>query len=131
MIGAVRLTGMAAFDAVGGGVDGDYFEGFVKTKLVPTLKAGDTVFMDNVRFHKRAAVREAIEAVGARLIFVPPYSPEFNPIEEVWSLVKSILRCVEARTTWDPVDGFATACSAVTQEKMIGYISHAGYGRPA
>ena len=130
MIGAVRLEGMSAFDAVGGGVDGDYFVDFIEKKLVLTLRAGDVVFMDNVRFHKRPEVRAAIEAAGAKLVFVPPYSPEFNPIEEVWSLFKGILKKLESRTAWALVDAFHVARNAVTSIKMDGYISHAGYGQP-
>ena len=83
---------------IDGPINGETFLAYVRRLLVPTLRPGDTVIMDNLGSHKGAAVREAIEAVGARLLFLPPYSPDFNPIENAFAKLKALLRKAAART---------------------------------
>lgn len=95
--------------------------------LVPTLRAGDVVVMDNLAAHKRPAIRAAIEGVGAKLLYLPPYSPDLSPIEPIWSKVKRLLRTLAARTVETLHDAFATALAAVTPEDVAGCFRHCGY----
>jgi len=88
LVAGLRMTGMVAPMVLDGPINGDWFEAYVRQVLVPDLRRGDVVIMDNLSSHKRASVREAIEAVGARLLFLPPYSPDFNPIEKAFSRLK-------------------------------------------
>lgn len=98
MIGAVGLTGMVAGLIFDGATDAQAFAVFVEQILAPQLKPGDVVVMDNLSSHKSERVRKAIENVGARLLFLPPYSPDLNPIEKIWSKVKKLLRDAGQRT---------------------------------
>jgi transposase len=108
------MTGMVAPMVLDGPINGDWFEAYVRQVLVPDLGRGDVVIMDNLSSHKRASVREAIEAVGARLLFLPPYSPDFNPIEKAFSRLKAMLRKAGERTVfglWSLI-GNLVACSS-------------------
>ncbi len=98
LVAGLRMTGMVAPMVFDGPINGDWFEAYVQQVLVPDLGRGDVVIMDNLSSHKRAGVREAIEAVGARLLFLPPYSPDFNPIEKAFSRLKAMLRKAGKRT---------------------------------
>ena len=107
------MTGMVAPMVLDGPINGDWFEAYVTQVLVPELRPGDVVIMDNLSSHKRASVRELIEQAGAMLRFLPPYSPDFNPIEKAFSKLKAMLRKIGERTVnglWDligrPVDIF-------------------------
>ena len=108
-------------------MDGDAFLVYVTKVLVPTLTPGDIVVMDNLPAHKVAGVREAIETAGAELYFLPPYSPDFNPIELAFAKIKAILRKAAARTIPDLWDAIAKAISAIYPHECIGYFAHAGY----
>ena len=92
LVAGLRLDGMVAPLVLDGPINGDWFEAYVARVLLPTLRPGDVVIMDNLSSHKRASVREMIEAKGARLRFLPPYSPDFNPIEMAFSKLKALLR---------------------------------------
>ena len=92
------MTGMVAPMVRDGPINGDWFEAYVAQVLVPELRPGDVVIMDNLSSHKRASVRERIEAAGATLRFLPPYSPDFNPIEKAFSRLKAMLRKAGERT---------------------------------
>jgi transposase len=92
LIAGLRLDGMVAPMVLDGPINGDWFEAYVSQILLPTLRPGDVVIMDNLSSHKRASVQEMIEAKGARLRFLPPYSPDFNPIEMAFSKLKALLR---------------------------------------
>jgi transposase len=92
------ITGMRCSTVVDGAVNGDVFEAFVEQVLVPELRTGDAVIMDNLSSHKRSRTRELIEGVGARLLFLPPYSPDLNPIEMIFAKVKQWLRSLACRT---------------------------------
>ena len=115
MIGAVALKGIVASTNIYGSSDGITFEAFVLNKLVPQLWSGACVVLDNSTIHKGEEIRAAIEAAGAKLVFLSPYSPEFNPIENLWSKLKSTLRSIEARTykALDKAIGSAGARSAI------------------
>lgn len=101
LVAGLRITGMIAPMVLDGPINGDWFEAYVTQVLVHELQTGDVVIMDNLSSHKRAAVKERIEAAGATLRFLPPYSPDFNPIEKAFSRLKAMLREAGERT----VDG--------------------------
>ena len=104
--GALRLTGMTAPFVYDGAMNGTVFLAYVEQVLAPTLSSGDIVVMDNLPAHKASSVREAIEAVGAELRFLPPYSPDFNPIENAFARLKAMLRAKAERSIsalWDTV----------------------------
>ena len=106
---ALRLSGLTAPMILDGPMNGDAFLAYVEQALVPTLVPGDFVVMDNLPAHRRAGVREAIEAAGAQLCFLPPYSPDFNPIENAFAKLKAHLRKVAARTIEDLWNAIADA----------------------
>lgn len=96
-VAALRLEGLTAPTVVDGAINGDLFLAYVRQQLAPTLRPGDVVVMDNLASHKVAGVREAIESVGAEVVYLPPYSPDFNPIEMAFSKLKWLVRSAEAR----------------------------------
>lgn len=104
LVAGLRMTGMVAPMVLDGPINGDWFEAYVSQVLVPELRPGDVVIIDNLSSHKRASVREKIEAIGATLRFLPPYSPDLNPIEKAFSRLKTMLRKIGERTVsglWD------------------------------
>lgn len=125
--GALRLSGLTAPMLLDGPMNGDAFLAYVEQALVPTLVPGDLVVMDNLPAHRRAGVREAIEAAGARLSFLPPYSPEFNPIENAFAKLKAHLRKVAARTIEDLWNAIADALPHFTPQECANYFTAAGY----
>lgn len=127
VVGALSGDGIIAFDAKDGAYDGARFMMFLTNKLVPQLRSGDVVFMDNVRFHRIADVRTAIEATGATLEYLPPYSPELNPIEEAWSFFKNWMRRAAARDLSTLVDVLVQAMGSLSKAHASAFIKHAGY----
>ena len=127
MIGAVCLCGVCAAMVVDAPTDAMVFETFIEQLLVPTLRQGDVVVMDNLAAHKGAAVRAAIEAVGAEVLFLPPYSPDYNPIESMWSKVKQFLRRAAARTFDTLVATIGDALRSVTIDDCHGFFAGCGY----
>jgi transposase len=107
--------------------DGEIFMTFIEKCLVPKLSPGKTVILDNVPFHKNKRVKEAIEATGAKIKFLPPYSPDFSPIENMWSKVKSILRKFAPRTLGDFKRVIKKAFTSISQTDLIGWFKHCGY----
>lgn len=126
-IGALALDGMRAVMSIPGAVDGEVYQVFVQRVLVPRLHVGDIVFMDNVPTHKMGIIEAAITAVGARVEFLPPYSPDLSPIENLWSKVKAILRTIGARTMRALLAALKKALGAVTQDDILGWFKHCGY----
>ncbi len=126
-IAGLRLSGIVAPMLIDGPVNGEIFLAYVQRVLVPTLRPGDIVIMDNPGSHKGAAVREAIEAAGAELRFLPPYSPDFNPIENAFSKLKALLRKAAARTRDALWDAVAYAIDAFTPGECANYFTAAGY----
>ncbi len=124
LVGAIRLGEEPVLYPFVGPVDGDRFLFFLD-KLLPVLKKGDVVIMDNCRIHHIDAVKEKLETVGARPLFLPPYSPELNPIEEAWSLVKNVYKIMQARTISAYIDVLHMAKNAVTPEKIAAFFKHA------
>lgn len=110
-LAALRVSGLTAPLVIDGAINGELFRGWVEQHLVPTLRAGDIVVMDNLNSHKVAGVREAIERVGAEVLYLPPYSPDLNPIETVFSKFKWLVRSESRRT----VDGLWKLCGEISQ----------------
>jgi transposase len=108
-------------------MDGDAFLAYVEQLLAPSLRPGDTVIMDNLPAHKVHGVREAIQAAGARLLYLPPYSPDFNPIEMAFSKLKALLRAAAARTMPDLWQAIASALKRFSPDECQNYLAAAGY----
>lgn len=123
----LRLGGISAPMLLDGPMSGSAFLAYVEQVLVPELGPGDVVVMDNLPAHKVSGVREAIEAVGARLMYLPPYSPDFNPIEMAFSKLKAFLRKAAARTITDLWDAIAQAIETFNPEECQNYFAAAGY----
>lgn len=126
-IGGLRLSGMDAPMVIDGPVNGEIFLAYVEQVLVPSLRPGDIVIMDNLGSHKSAAARLAIEAAGAELRFLPPYSPDFNPIETAFAKLKSLLRKAAERTRDGLWDAVARAIDKFTPQECANYFTAAGY----
>ena len=127
MISSVRLDGSTAPMVVNGATNTEVFKVYVETFLLPTLNKGDVVILDNLSAHKGNEIRELIESVGAELWFLPPYSPDLNPIEKMWSKVKSILRKLKARTEAELITAIAQALNHVTPQDVKGWFKSCGY----
>ena len=108
-------------------INGEAFLAYVERVLVPTLKPGDIVVMDNLGSHKGRAVRAAIRAAGARLLFLPPYSPDLNPIEQVFAKLKTLLRKAEARTVEAVTSAIGSILGAFTPHECANYFANSGY----
>ena len=128
-VGALRLEGMTAPMILDGAMHGTAFLAYVEQVLAPTLSAGDIVVMDNLPAHKPAAIRQAIERTGAELRFLPPYSPDFNPIEMAFSKFKAFLKKTAARTVDDLWNAIAEAIELFTPTECENYFAAAGYDR--
>jgi transposase len=126
-IGGLRLSGMTAPMVLDGPMTGGWFVAYVEQILVPTLKPGDIVILDNLAAHKSAAARTAIEMAGGRLLFLPPYSPDLNPIENAFSKLKALLRKAAARTVEQLWKAIAHAIDAFTPNECANYFAAAGY----
>jgi transposase len=127
MLAALTARGLEAPMTIAEPTDGDIFLAYLEQVLCPRLRPGQVVIMDNLSAHKVAGVREQIEATGARLLYLPPYSPDFNPIEQAWSKVKQILRSLKARTADTLESAVAEALAAITPENAIAWFAHCGY----
>jgi transposase len=123
----LRSDGLVAPFVLDGPMDGDAFRAYVEQLLSPELRPGDLVIMDNLPAHKVHGVREAIEAVGANLLYLPPYSPDFNPIEMAFSKLKAILRAAAARTIPELWQAIAEALKRFTPNECRNYLLAAGY----
>lgn len=127
LVGAISLTGIVAMMYCLCTVDSIGFLGFVNDYLVPNLRPGQIVVMDNINFHCSVAVKEAIESAGASVAFLPPYSPELNPIENMWSKIKAYLKRKRTQTLSDFHVRLFEALEAVTEYDCEGWFENAGY----
>ena len=127
-VGGLRLGGMTAPMVLDGPMDGPAFLAWIEQMLAPTLEPGDIVVMDNLPAHKPDAVRTAIEATGATLRYLPPYSPDLNPIEMAFSKFKALLKKAAARTIEDLWTAIAQALPQLTPNDCATYFTAAGYG---
>ena len=126
-VAGLRIGRLDAPMVLDGPMNGAAFLAYVEQVLVPALTEGDVVIMDNLSSHKGVKVRAAIEAAGARLVFLPPYSPDFNPIENAFSKLKAFLRRAAARTREDLWRAIADIIDAFTPKECANYFAAAGY----
>lgn len=129
-IAALRCDGVTAPYVLDGPMDGPTFRAYVEQILAPTLKRGDIVFMDRVRLHKVDGVDEAIEARGASVCYLPPYSPDLNPIEQFFAKLKSILRKAAARTVRHLYRAIRESLKQIPKVECAAYVANSGYGQP-
>jgi transposase len=126
-IAAIGLRGVEAPWIFEGAMTRLAFETYVEAELAPTLQRGDMVLADNLSAHKSAEAQRLIEGRGARLVFLPPYSSDFNPIELCWSKVKTALRAAKARTFEDLLKALASALQSISQADVQAWFAHCGY----
>lgn len=127
LIAALGVEGVRCSTLVDGAIDAEVFESFVEQVLVPELKPGDMVVMDNLSSHKRTRTRELIEAAGAGLLYLPPYSPDLNPIEMVFAKVKQTLRSLVCRTQQTLWNAIQPVLDTVTASDALNCFRHCGY----
>ncbi len=127
MISSIRLDGSPACMALEGATDTESFRTYVQAVLVPTLRPGDIIVMDNLSPHKSDPTLALITQAGAQVLFLPAYSPDLNPIELMWSKVKNWLRGIEARTHAELIVAIGQALSRVTPQDAINWFVHCGY----
>lgn len=128
LMSAMRLDGVVAPMLLDGPVNAQAFAGYVERCLAPALEPGDILILDNLPAHKGPRVTGAVEGAGCTLVYLPPYSPDFNPIQGMWSKVKASLRKTAARTFGAVVDAVNIALHAITPADCEGYFEHCGYG---
>jgi transposase len=126
-VAGLRITGLAAPMVIDGPINGLAFQAYIDQVLVPELRPGDIVVMDNLGSHKGPAVRRAIEAAGGTLLYLPPYSPDFNPIENAFAKLKALLRKAAERTVGALWDRIGITLNAFTPAECANYFSAAGY----
>jgi transposase len=129
-IAALRHDGLSAPCVFDGAINGARFLAYVEQGLAPTLRPGDVVVLDNLRAHKVKGVRAAIEATGARLLYLPPYSPDLNPIEQAFAKLKALLRTAAARTVEALWHTIGQLLAAFSPAECANYLAHAGYVPP-
>ena len=127
LLSSMSVEGMRTSLAVEGATNREVFETYVQRVLAPTLRPGQVVVMDNLTAHKGDRVKELIEEQGCELLYLPPYSPDFNPIEEAFSKIKGLVRKAEARTREALVEAIGVGISMVTAEDARGFFDHCGY----
>ena len=130
LISSISLEGMGPSMSIEGSADGEAFVLYVEHFLCPKLREGQLVVMDNLQVHKMKSVRDLIEGRGCSLVFLPAYSPDFNPIEEAFSKAKTLLRKAKARSFEALVDATGAALSAVSEQDALGFFAHCGYVTP-
>jgi transposase len=131
LLSSMTLSGMGASIAVEGATTRTLFEAYVEEALAPSLRPGQVVVMDNLTAHKGERVRELIEERGCELVFLPPYSPDFNPIEQAFSKLKALLRGAGARTREALIEAMGAALPEIGARDASGFFRHCGYRVPA
>lgn len=127
IISTIRLDGSMATQTIAGSLNKELFAIYLKESLVPTLREGDIVVMDNLRVHKVAGIDKIIKEAKATVLYIPPYSPDLNPIEEMWSKLKAYLRAVKARITGDLFQAIGDGLKTITAQNCAAWVQHAGY----
>jgi transposase len=127
LLGVLSLDGIGAPWVVEGAVDGEVFRVWVRELLCPTLEVGDIVVMDKLRAHKVSGIEEAIRGRGASLIYLSPYSPDFNPIEQCWSKIKTYLRQAKARSIEALIEAIKQALETISASDARAWFAHCGY----
>ena len=127
ILAAMSLEGVVAAAAIDAATDAEVFLSFIRHSLAPSLRPGQVVIMDNLTSHYVSGVREAIENAGCRLVYLPPYSPDYSPIEPMFSKLKQTLRSLEARTIDQLFVAIGVALNAITPSDCLGFFQHCGY----
>ena len=127
MLGSIRLNGKSACLAVEGATDRDVFREYVRQVLLPTLRPGDVVVLDNLSPHKDSAAIALLQSAQVEVRFLPPYSPDLNPIEKMWSKVKAFLRNAKARSQQELYQAIGAALQSVTPQDAVGWFQSCGY----
>ena len=127
ILASLRFDGSTEAIIYKGGLTGEFFHKWVKENFIKTLKSGDIVILDNMSSHKVAGIRELIESVGGTVKYLPPYSPDKNPVEQMWSKIKARLRKAEKITTNDLIDETGKALGHITPKDAQGWYRHCGY----
>jgi transposase len=131
LVAALAPDGLHMPWLIEGAMDTPTFEWYITEQLAPTLRPGQVVVLDNLRVHKAASIRQAIEARQCQLLFLPPYSPDFTPIEQAFSKIKAMLRQLGARTKEALQEAVHLAIEAITPQDAAAWFAHAGYALPA
>lgn len=126
-LSALRLDGVVAPLVVDGAINGELFLTWVRRQLTPALKPGDIVIMDNLAVHKVSGVHDALESIGVRLLYLPPYSPDFNPIEQIFAWFKAKLRSIKARTQEGLWAAIGRLCEELSPQVIQNCFAHSGY----
>ncbi len=127
MIGALRWDGSTTCMSIEGATDTEVFDTYVRQVLLPTVRPGDILVMDNLSPHKNEPILQALAQAGVQVSFLPAYSPDLNPIEKMWSKVKTFLRSAEARTPADLGEAIGRALRCVTSQDAANWFAHCGY----
>jgi transposase len=127
VIGAMGLRGLVAALTVEGAVDAEVFTAYAERVLGPRLRRGDVVVLDNLTAHRASRIEEVAEARGAQVLWLPPYSPDYSPIEQCWSKIKAYLRGAKARTREALEEALTAALGLVTKADIRGWFKHCGY----
>ena len=127
IVSSVRTDGTTVPIFLSGSLNGETFKDYIEKQLAPTLHKGDIVVMDNLRCHKVKGIKQAIEKAGAHILYLPPYSPDLNPIEQMWSKIKSLLRKVKARSVDALLEALPVAFGAITVQDILGWFHLDGY----
>jgi transposase len=130
VVSAIGLEGVVAYQAIYGSLDSLGFESFLATALLPKLRRGDCLVLDNGSIHKTVAIRELCHEAGIELLFLPPYSPDFNPIENMWSKLKADLRALKAQTYAALVDALEQVFATVSESDILHWFTHSCYCYP-
>ena len=131
LVAALAPDGLRVPWMIEGAMTTATFEWYITEQLAPTLRPGQVVVLDNLSVHKAAGIRQAIEARHCSLLFLPPYSPDFTPIEQAFSKLKAVLRGLGARTTEALWDAMRVAVEAITPTDAVAWFAHVGYALPA
>lgn len=129
IVAGIGLRGVVAPLVLNGSLDGLGFDAYIEQFVLPNIKKGDILVFDNLAAHKSAKAKDLVESKGASLLFLPPYSPDLNPIERAWSKLKTALRASGARTPDALVVAVAAALNDITIENIRAWLRHCGYGR--
>lgn len=127
MLSSIRADGTTVPLIFSGALNRDKFKEYLRENLLPTLKFGDIVIADNLRAHKGDGIEELVASVGATIVYLPPYSPDFNPIEQMWSKIKAYLRMVQSRSLNALLDAIPKAFATVSLQDALGWFAFAGY----
>jgi transposase len=128
LVAGIGLRGLVAPMVMPGSLNGEVFDSYIEQFVVPVLMPGDVVILDNLSAHKREKVQNLVASVG-RLVFIPPYSPDLNPIELCWSKLKTLLRTRKPRTVDELTDAIADSIEHITTSDLTSWIRHCGYGQ--